>query len=344
MAGGLIAGCTFIPQSLQGDVYRVLKASEQDLPKELSALNSKLSASGAAAEDVLHFESAVNTFRRVERLELATISGIDATGQALIDGLDSRAWQRILDYGNARMGFYGRSPAVATGTLKGILAEEVFDVSPEFAQISARAQARGARLGIAPADIKYVRGTRGITISEKQLKFVNHGELTDGLVKGVRKVDLSDADKAERLAERGRYAQWAQTRRGALSDVEEDLYVLMLKESKSPSNMLQIAQDHGDNWLGQMGNNLERMHELPVYIDGKWYTPLQVRLSIYRTEWVAVVPKGQRLPTSALERLSVRTAERPVGRLFRQYEMGIADDIMNEMAKRMFDRRMGRLP
>jgi hypothetical protein len=341
---GLLRGCAFVPQSLEDDVFRVLRVSDDALPAEMKALRTKLRRSGATAEDLLHFETSIGTFRRLERLELSAIEGLDQGGLALLEGLDARAWNHILSYGEARVAMYGANPGlakVAVGSVKGILAEEVFDVSSRFTEVFARARVRGLTLGIRPGDLRYVRGTRGITISEKNLRYLNHGELTDGVIKGTRRVNLSDAERADRLAERGRYAQWGSTKRGTLSPVDEDVHILTLKESKSPSNVDQIAADHGDNWLGQMDNDLERFKELPSFIDGKWYTPQQVKLSIYRTEWVAVVPKGRPIAASIIDRLGLKSASRTVGRLFNQYEMEIADDVMNSIAERILQRRAG---
>jgi hypothetical protein len=342
---GPLRGCTIIPAPLEQDVFRVLRVSEDKFPAEMKALQSKLSSAGASVEDLLHFESSIGTFRRVERLELSTISGLDPGARALVDSLDARAWRHVLDYGEARLRMFAANPGlekVAIGSVKGILAEEIFDVSPKFSEVLARAQARGTRLGIPVSDIRYIRGTRGITLSEKNLRFVNHGELTDGLITGSRTVELSAAQRAERAAERGRYAQWGATKQGALSPIDEDIHLLTLKESKSPSNVDQIAGDHGTNWLGQMDNDMERFLELPSFINGKWYTPSQVKLSLYRSEWVAVVPKGRPIGASVLDRLGLRTPTRPVGRLFKMYEMDIADDVMNLIAERVLRRRAGR--
>jgi len=345
MAAGVIGSCAIIPPSLEDDVFRVLRTSESQFPAEMKTLQAKLRQAGATVEDLLHFESSIATFRRVERLELATVGGLDPLGRALVDSLDARAWRHILDYGEARLRMFAANPGlerVAIGTVKGIIAEEIFDVSPRFAEVMTRARVRAARLGIPVTDVRYVRGARGITLSERNLRFVNHGELTDGLITGARRVDLSDAERAERLAERGRHAQWGATRRGQLAPIDDDIHIFTLKESKSPSNVDQIAGDHGSNWLGQMGNDMERFLELPSFIDGKWYTPRQVKLSIYRTEWVAVVPKGRPIAQSVIDRLGLRTAQRPFGRLFRQFEMDIADDVLNEIAERILRRRAGR--
>jgi hypothetical protein len=345
MAAGLLHGCAIVPASLEGDVFRVLRVGEDAFPAEMKTLQTKLRRCGATVEDLLHFETSIVTFRRVERLELVTIQGLDPVGHALVDALDARAWRHILDYGEARLRMYAANPGlakVAVGTVKGIIAEEIFDVSPRFREVLARARARGFRIGIPPSDIRYVRGTRGITISEKNLRFVNHGELTDGLIKGTRRIELSEAERAERLAERGRYAQWGATKRGSLSPIDEDVHIFTLKESKSPSNVDQIAGDHGDNWLGQMGGDTERFLELPSFIDGKWYTPRQVKLSIYRTEWIAVVPKGRPIGKSVLNRLGLRSDTRPIGRLFNMYEMEIADEVLNAIAERILQRRAGR--
>ncbi len=263
MAGPL-RGCAIIPAPLEQDVFRVLRVSEDKFPAEMRALQSKLRGAGASVEDLLHFESSIGTFRRLERLELSTISGLDPAARALVESLDARGWRHILDYGEARLRMFAANPGlekVAIGSVKGIVAEEIFDVSPRFSEVLARAKARGARLGIPAGDVRYVRGTRGITLSERNLKFVNHGELTDGLITGSRTVELSAAQRAERTAERGRYAQWGATKQGALSPIDEDIHILTLKESKSPSNVDQIAADHGTNWLGQMDNDMERILE-----------------------------------------------------------------------------------
>lgn len=343
MAQGLLRGCALIPKILEDDVFRVLKVSDEALPAEMKVLRKKLRSSGATYEDILNFENCIRTFRRVKRLEIGTIEGLDDAGRALIERLDVQAWRSVFDYAAARVGFYAKKPTTAIGSVKGILAEKVFDVSPAFAEVMARAQARGLRLGISPGDIRHVNGLRGITLSEKSAKFLNHGEITDGLIKGVRRIDLSAGERALREAERGRYIHWGVSKRGNLAPLEEDVHILTLKESKSPSNVQQIGADHGENWLGQMGNDMERFLELPSFIDGKWYTPLQVRLSIYRTEWVAVVPKGMPLSLTALERLSVKTATRPYGRLFRMYELEIVDDVMNMIAERMLKLLAGKL-
>jgi hypothetical protein len=68
---------------------------------------------------------------------------------------------------------------------------------------------------------------------------------------------------------------------------------------------------------------------------------LKQALSNFRTEWVAVVPKGHRIPDPLLESRGFRTTTNTSGRLFKQYELPIEDEVLNDIAERILTRKAG---
>jgi hypothetical protein len=330
-------GCLVLPEEVGARVLAVLDAAPERFADELAALKRQLSSLGATADDVAHAERAVSNFRQVDRrLALDTITGLDDAGRMTLGAMDMTAWNRAVGYARSRVRMFrsarGRTGAIAS--VKGIIAEELFYSSRAFEAVMERARARAALLGFPPENVRFVRGTRGITLSERSGRWVNHGELTDGIIYVTRRVELSEAARAERLADRGRQFNWGVGRRGVVTDVNEDIHLLSLIESKSPSNVTDIAKNHGGNWLGQMDNDIERFSELPAFIDGRWYSPSQLTISHYRTEWVAVVPKNMRISDAILQSRGLKGKYR---RLFTQAEQQVENDVLNRVAERMLD-------
>lgn len=330
----MAGGCILLPEDVGAQIMGVLNAAPENFLDELAALRSRLHTLGATADDVAHAERSIRVFRWLDRrVDLDDVLGLGAQSRLMLGAMEASGWRRVADYARSRLRMFGRGGRARTGAIsavKGILAEELFYSSRAFAGVMQRARARASLLGFDAADVRFVRGTRGVTMSERSGRWVNHGELTDGIIYVTRRRQLNEAERAERLAERGRQYDWAAGRRGVETDVEEEIHLLALIESKSPSNVDQIAAGHGGNWLGQMDNDLERFAELPALVGGRWYSPSQLTVSRYRTEWVAVMPRYMEIAEHRLQRLGLAGAH---GRNYRPFNLDIEDHVLNAVAE-----------
>jgi hypothetical protein len=178
-------------------------------------------------------------------------------------------------------------------SVKGKIAEELFVQTPDFATIRQGALARAASEGIPAGDVQFVQDIRGVTPTE--VRGTGTGELTDGAFVAV---------------------------------VQGRLRVLAVLESKSPSNLRELAR-RPEEWLGQIGWDFERMQQVPTMIGGTTYQPSQVDVSRTRTDWIGVAPPGRNLSSAGTA--SVRSGM-PT---FRLVHGSVRDEVLNELATRI---------
>jgi hypothetical protein len=110
------------------------------------------------------------------------------------------------------------------------------------------------------------------------------------------------------------------------------LHILGVVESKSPSNLRELAAKNVDGkaeFLGQPEWDFERMRQVPTKIEGRWYNPNEIVVSRNSTLWFGVTPAGKSLSTSSTQRIQGGlpnfTANRNV----------VSDAVMNELATRV---------
>ena len=193
---------------------------------------------------------------QLQRLSVATIPGISAPEVAAIGRLSPAAWDRVLSYARSNDNVF---------SVKGKLAEELFQTTDEFAALRERAVARAAAQGIPASGVSFTQDIRGLTPTARTAG--STGELTDGVF-------------------------FASVPGGRIR-------FLAVIESKSPSNLRELARRPGE-WIGQVEWDFERMREVPTIVGGTKYEPSQVDVSRRDTEWLGVAPPGEGLSSGML--------------------------------------------
>ena len=286
----------------------------------------------ASPEQVATFERALLTSWRVEQLELAgRIQGLSVAERIALEELTIEQWNTILSSTERRGDWFARKPAEAIFNVKGLVAEEVFYVSPEFRAALDRAGKLALERGLDPGSVRLVRRPRGKTISEVSGK-TGVGELTDGII----------------------VANPFKTVDGKLVTDFDEMHVLTVIESKSPSNVGQLAGGKPGaklpkkwvpddtlpfeaNYFGQLSEDFERFSELPTRLGQVWHPPEKVRISRSWTEWIAVHPPGNPIPAEVGERLLGKVGEsRPLFDKIKPVEGLVRDDILNKLAEQLF--------
>jgi hypothetical protein len=174
--------------------------------------------------------------------------------------------------------------------VKGIIQEEVAVFTREFQELEASVLQRAAAEGFDPDSIQVVRGVSGQ--SPTATGAGSRGELGDVMVVGIR---------------------------------DDQLRIFAVVESKSPSNVRDLANRGGD-FTGQPAWDFERIAENPTFIpvagqggavELRRFAPDQVTVSRYTTEWLGVVPTGEALSARKLAHVQAglpgfQVAEAPV--------------------------------
>jgi hypothetical protein len=177
-------------------------------------------------------------------------------------------------------------------SVKGKLAEEVFRKAASFRTIADEVAGAAAQRGIRRDAIRFVDAT-GRAPSATSAGSV--GELTDGMF---------------------------------VAEHEGKLHILGVVESKSPSNLRELAAK-GSEFLGQPEWDFERLRQVPTKVDGVWWEPRNVVVSRRSTIWYGVSPQG----TALSDRQIIRIQQGLPG--FSQVPNVVSDGVLNEIARRI---------
>lgn len=277
--------------------------TEAELATNLAAVRTRGGLT-LNSEQLALLERRISTSRLVDRLDLTThISNMTAAERRIFEAIHPDDWNLLFDYARPRVNAFNsgnaRSRTGAVSSLKGVIAEEAFFQTRDFHEIMDRARQLAVSEGLNPAEVRFVRGSRGVTVS--QVAETGAQELTDGLI------IVRDGN---------------------------DIRVLAVIESKSPSNILDMVRG-SENYFGQIVNDYERFRELPAHIDNVWYRSGQIKISRQNTEWIAVIPDAQSLRASNLQRFTDSLPTMVSGFNLRVYNNLLRDDILNRVAERM---------
>jgi hypothetical protein len=180
-------------------------------------------------------------------------------------------------------------------SVKGKIAEEVYLSSGSYNSRQQEAVQIAATLSIPASSVKFTQDVRGQ--SPTRTSSGAPQELGDGMWYAVH---------------------------------EGKLYVLVMIESKSPSNKAELAHrisDKKSEYLGQPGWDFERLRELPVIVDGRTFAPEDVRVSRNVTRWVGVLPQGKTLSARSLS--DVRAQLKTIG----IDNIDVSDSVLNAVAR-----------
>lgn len=241
----------------------------------------------------------------VNKLKIDKIKGILAAEREMLKNLSFEAWDRIIKYAVRNRNYF---------SVKGKIAEELFSNTPTFRRVYNNAIKTAEKLGIEAKDMEFVTYVRGWAPfrNPKALKAVVDGE--QQFLKGV----------------------WAELTDGAIVGIKktngkEELHVLAVFESKSPSNMERLAVGKwGDN-AGQIQWNFERIRENPVKIiingEEKIFQPENIVVSSSNTKWVGVIPPSYKMSDAALTKL------KDAMKSFEVMEGPVRNEVLNDLAE-----------
>ena len=234
----------------------------------------------------------------VGKLKIDKIVGILAFEKEMLKNLSFEAWDRIVKYAVRNRNYF---------SVKGKIAEELFMMKPEFRTIFNEAIAEAGRKGILPADMEFVNYIRGwAPTGMKAIKPGYWAELTDGMIVGIKRNVGGVAGK-------------------------DELHILAVFESKSPSNMEHLTKGKWGEYNGQLAKDFERIRQnsIKIIINGeeKEFAPGAVRISRNTTQWVGVLPPGYSLPDDLVTRLRGAI---PDARLITG---PVRNEILNDLAK-----------
>lgn len=242
----------------------------------------------------------------VTKLKIDSIKGILAVEKEFLKNLSFEVWDRIIKYAIRNRNYF---------SVKGKIAEELFMMKAEFRKIYDDAILAAEARGIHPRDMEFVQIVKGFAPFQNPKVFKAAGgeeriikgvwaELTDGMLVGIK--------------------------RNVDGKGEDELHILAVFESKSPSNMDQLAKGKWE-YLGQMEKDFERIRQNGIKIifngEEKLFPQGAVRISRNTTQWVGVIPPGYQLSNELVKRLKaglpgVQIIEGP-----------IRNDILNDLAE-----------
>ncbi|WP_194470264.1 hypothetical protein [Bradyrhizobium sp. CCBAU 51753] len=182
-------------------------------------------------------------------------------------------------------------------SVKGKIGEEIFRVSNKFAEFKQQVLQLAKQRGIPEDAIRFVGDASGRTPTRVSMGSV--GELTDGMF----------------VAER-----------------DGKLHILGVVESKSPSNMAELAAKRVDGkaeFLGQAEWDFERLRQVPTKVGEHWYQPRDVIVHRNSTAWMGVTPAEKSLSKAALGRIQKGLPN------FTAVQNIVRDEVMNEIARRI---------
>jgi hypothetical protein len=222
--------------------------------------------------------------KTIDRLAIDTIGDLTDAEKSALTQLDESAWDRVLAYATGNQNVH---------SVKGKIAEELFELAPEFETAFQRALAQAAKENIPPESVRFVRDIRGIAPTQKAAG--TFAELADGAIVSV---------------------------------VGDRVRILAVFESKSPSNLRELARRPGEV-LGQVGWDFERFTENAVSIDGTVFAPEKVLISRRATQWLGIAPPESSLTAGQLEAIR---AGLPGFELFQGL---VRDSVLNTVATRV---------
>ena len=232
----------------------------------------------------------------VNKLKIDNIKGIMVAEKEMLKNLSFEAWDRIIKYAVRNSNYY---------SVKGKIAEELFFMKPEFRNILDEAIVAAERTGIKPVDLEFVNYIKGwAPTTTKAVQKGVWAELTDGMIVGIK--------------------------RNANGQGKDELHILAIFESKSPSNIDNLAKGKWD-YIGQMGKDFERIRQnsIKIIINGeeKEFGQGAVKISRRTTQWVGVVPPGYQLSNELLKRLKAALPD------VRFIEGPVRNEVLNDLAK-----------
>jgi hypothetical protein len=335
-----------LEHDVQDLVFDALRANDRAAFDAARAnLRKRLMVVGSP-DQVARFERSMLTAWRVERLELSGAThGLSTAERLVLEDMTVEQWNSIFYHAERRGGWYSKDASAAVYNVKGLMAEEVFYASPDFQAALTRARQVAAQRGLDPSSVRLVRSVRGKTVSELTERAAGAGELTDGVL------------VANPWRQEG--GQIARDLNGFPVRDYEEMHVLTVMESKSPSNVGQLAGDKPGaklpkkwipeetlpfeaNYFGQMSEDFERFSELPTRFGQEWFPPDRVRISRNWTEWIAVHPPGHPIPAGVAERLFGKTAtatetgQSPLFNRILRSEGLVRDEVLNKVAESVF--------
>ena len=119
-----------------------------------------------------------------------------------------------------------------------------------------------------------------------------------------------------------------------VAEHEGKLHILVVIESKSPSNVGELAAKRVGGraeFLGQPEMDFERLRQVPTQVGDRWYQPRDVVVSRHSTLWIGVTPAGGGLSGRAVGRIQAGIST------FSQTGSVVRDGVMNELARRVLD-------
>lgn len=179
--------------------------------------------------------------------------------------------------------------------MKGKIAEEVYLSSDAYNSRQQDAVQIAATLNIPASSVQFTQDVRGQTPTRTSSG--GTGELGDGMWYAVH---------------------------------EGKLYVLILIESKSPSNKAELAHKVSGGkreHLGQPGWDFERLREVPVIVDGRTFAPEDVRVSRNVTRWVGILPQDETLSSKSLQDIRAQMKTISID------NVDVSDSILNAVAR-----------
>jgi hypothetical protein len=325
MAGNLAPEAQeLVIEAVRATDRKAFDVARNNLRKHLMTIGSP--------EQVAAFEGSLLAGWRIEQMELAArVQGLSLAERLILEDLGIGQWNSIFYHAERRGKWYAKDPAAAVFNVKGLLAEEVFYASPDYRAALDRARKLAMERGLDPSSVRPVRSVRGKTLSELTGKS-GAGELTDGTI----------------------VANPFKTVGGQRVTDFDEMHVLAVMESKSPSNVGQLAGDKPGaklpknwvpdetlpfeaNYFGQLSEDFERFSELPTRFGQVWYPPKKVRISRRWTEWIAIHPPGHPIPPQLAERLFGKPGG--TSALFNKIskvEGLVRDDLLNKVAEQVF--------
>ncbi len=232
----------------------------------------------------------------VEKLQLGKIRKILPAEIKALSNLSFDAWQRLMQYALRNKNIF---------SIKGKIAEELFFGAETFNKLYKEAIEQAAKEGIPASEVKFIRELEGI--APTATSGGTWQELTDGVFVAIIKDPGGVAEK----------------------DV---LRVLGVLESKSPSNMIDLAKKDRE-FLGQIAMDFERFSELPVKIitesGERIFPPKQVVISRTGTKWTGIAPPGKQLSPKTIAHIREGVGS------FTMVSGPVADEVLNIVAKKL---------
>ncbi|MBR1155224.1 hypothetical protein [Bradyrhizobium sp. JYMT SZCCT0428] len=182
-------------------------------------------------------------------------------------------------------------------SVKGKIAEEVFRVGSKFTEFKQQVLQLAKQRGIPDNAIRFIGDASGRTPTRVGMGSV--GELTDGMF---------------------------------VAEHEGKLHVLGVIESKSPSNLGELAAKKAGGkteFLGQLEWDFERLKEVPTKVGEHWYQPENVVVSRRSTAWMGVTPAEKNLSKAAAGRIQAGLPN------FSSVQNIVRDEILNEISRRI---------